>query len=204
MVKTQDWAKRQARKGKFWKSRLDKFSTRLQESSFFEISKFAGFRASTFFSSINFEGATVGDCFQMRMILIRINARVARRVPICSAHTQYMSANLRWLSEVLVFFCFSYPRVAGRVRKKIPPVIITQNSIGCQEISSNYFLIFLSLSIDSHKKILIIYIMKNENKRPTKKVLVKQLEDRGVDKAIVASLQRANIDTLQWVLKQIS
>ena len=59
-------------------------------------------------------------------------------------------------------------------------------------------------SIDLHKKILIIYIMKNENKRPTKKALVKQLEDRGVDKAIVASLQRANIDTLQWVLKQIS
>ena len=49
-----------------------------------------------------------------------------------------------------------------------------------------------------------MYIMKNENKRPTKKVLVKQLEEKGVDKAIVASLQRANIDTLQWVLKQIS
>ena len=76
--------------------------------------------------------------------------------------------------------------------------------MGCQEISSNYFLIFLSLSIDSHEKILIMYIMKNENKRPTKTALVKQLEDRGVDKAIVASLQRANIDTLQWVLKQIS
>ena len=59
-------------------------------------------------------------------------------------------------------------------------------------------------TIDLHEKILIMYIMKNENKRPTKKVLVKQLEDRGVDKAIVASLQRANIDTLQWVLKQIS
>ena len=64
--------------------------------------------------------------------------------------------------------------------------------------------IFTGYSIDLPRKILIIYIMKNENKRPTKKVLVKQLEDRGVDKAIVASLQRANIDTLQWVLKQIS
>ena len=64
--------------------------------------------------------------------------------------------------------------------------------------------IFTGYSIDSREKILIIYIMKNENKRPTKKVLVKQLENRGVDKAIVASLQRANIDTLQWVLKQIS
>tara|TARA_B100001057_G_C22603223_1_gene853640 strand:+ start:589 stop:759 length:171 start_codon:yes stop_codon:yes gene_type:complete len=54
------------------------------------------------------------------------------------------------------------------------------------------------------EKILIIYIMKNENKRPTKKVLVKQLEERGVDKAIIASLQRANIDTLVWVLAKIS
>jgi|TARA_B100001939_G_scaffold280503_2_gene249189 hypothetical protein len=46
--------------------------------------------------------------------------------------------------------------------------------------------------------------MKNENKRPTKKALVKQLEERGVEKTIVASLQRANIDTLIWVLNKIS
>tara|TARA_B100000963_G_scaffold303051_1_gene276173 strand:+ start:1785 stop:1925 length:141 start_codon:yes stop_codon:yes gene_type:complete len=46
--------------------------------------------------------------------------------------------------------------------------------------------------------------MKNENKRPTKKALVKQLEEKGVDKAIVVSLQRANIDTLQWVISKIS
>ena len=46
--------------------------------------------------------------------------------------------------------------------------------------------------------------MKNENKRPTKKALVKLLEEKGVDKAIVASLQRANIDTLQWVISKIS
>tara|TARA_R100000734_G_C3243582_1_gene47437 strand:- start:348 stop:485 length:138 start_codon:yes stop_codon:yes gene_type:complete len=45
--------------------------------------------------------------------------------------------------------------------------------------------------------------MKKET-RPTKKALVKQLEDKGVDKSIVASLQRANIDTLVWVLKAIS
>jgi len=50
----------------------------------------------------------------------------------------------------------------------------------------------------------IIIHMKNENKRPTKKALVKQLEERGVKKEIVASLQRANIDTLQWVLSKIS
>jgi len=59
-------------------------------------------------------------------------------------------------------------------------------------------------SIDLLEKILIIHIMKNENKRPTKKALVKQLEERGVDKAIVVSLQRANIDTLVWVLSKIS
>ena len=64
--------------------------------------------------------------------------------------------------------------------------------------------IFTGYSIDLHEKILIMYIMKNENKRPTKKVLVKHLEDRGVDKAIVASLQRANIDTLIWVLNKCS
>ena len=46
--------------------------------------------------------------------------------------------------------------------------------------------------------------MKNENKRPTKKALVQALLDKGVDRKIVDSLQRANIDTLQWVLKQIS
>lgn len=59
-------------------------------------------------------------------------------------------------------------------------------------------------SIDLLEKIIIIHIMKNENKRPTKKALVKQLEERGVDKAIVVSLQRANIDTLVWVLSKIS
>jgi len=46
--------------------------------------------------------------------------------------------------------------------------------------------------------------MKNENKRPTKKALVKMLEEKGVEKEIVASLQRANIDTIVWVLNKIS
>ena len=59
-------------------------------------------------------------------------------------------------------------------------------------------------SLTPHSKILIIIHMKNENKRPTKKALVKMLEDKGVDKAIVASLQRANIDTLIWVVSKIS
>tara|TARA_Y100001972_G_scaffold127563_1_gene184759 strand:- start:510 stop:755 length:246 start_codon:yes stop_codon:yes gene_type:complete len=49
-----------------------------------------------------------------------------------------------------------------------------------------------------------IYIMTEKKTRPTKKALVKQLEERGVDKNIVASLQRANIDTLVWVLNKIS
>lgn len=46
--------------------------------------------------------------------------------------------------------------------------------------------------------------MKNENKRPTKKALVQKLLDRGVDTKIVQSLSRANIDTLEFVLKQMS
>ena len=50
----------------------------------------------------------------------------------------------------------------------------------------------------------IIYSMKNEQTRPPKKALVKILEDKGVDKSIVASLQRANIDTLVWVISKIS
>ena len=38
----------------------------------FEISNLLDSEPQLFFSSINFEGATMGDCFQMRMILIRI------------------------------------------------------------------------------------------------------------------------------------
>lgn len=53
------------------------------------------------------------------------------------------------------------------------------------------------------RKISIIDIMKNE-KRPTKKALVQMLLDKGVDQKIVQSLSRANIDTLQFVLKQMS
>ena len=64
--------------------------------------------------------------------------------------------------------------------------------------------IFTGYSIDLPRKILIIHIMKNENKRPSKKVLVAQLLDKGVDKAIVQSLSRANIDTLIWVLNKCS
>ena len=59
-------------------------------------------------------------------------------------------------------------------------------------------------SIDLHEKILIIHIMKKENKRPSKKQLVSQLLDKGVDKEIVQSLSRANIDTLIWVLNKCS
>ena len=50
----------------------------------------------------------------------------------------------------------------------------------------------------------IIIHMKNENKRPTKKALVQALLEKGVDRKIVDSLQRANIDTLQFVLKAVS
>ena len=41
-------------------------------------------------------------------------------------------------------------------------------------------------------------------KRPSKKVLMAQIEAMGVDKGIVASLGSANIETIQWVIKQIS
>ena len=81
--------------------------------------------------------------------------------------------------------------------KKISKNLSTGYPQEIHRISTGY-------SIDLPRKILIIYIMKNENKRPTKKALVKQLEERGVEKTIVASLQRANIDTLIWVLNKIS
>ena len=62
----------------------------------------------------------------------------------------------------------------------------------------------MKILLDANQKIRIIYIMKNENKRPTKKALVQMLLDKGVDQKIVQSLSRANIDTLQFVLKQMS
>ena len=178
----------------------------MQESSFFEISKFAGFRPQLFFCQLILRDHPCPTVFCK-------NAREARRVVNCSAHTQYMSANLRCLPGVLVFFCFSYPRVSGAGQKKDPPGYYnTEPDRVSREIlkifkksyPQDFHRISTGRTIDLHEKILIMYIMKNENKRPTKKALVKQLEDRGVDKAIVASLQRANIDTLQWVLKQIS
>ena len=47
------------------------------------------------------------------------------------------------------------------------------------------------------------YSMKNQKeqkaKRPSKKVLMAEIEAKGVDKTIVASLARANIETMQWV-----
>jgi len=44
--------------------------------------------------------------------------------------------------------------------------------------------------------------MKKENnkaKRPSKKVLMAEIQAKGVDATIVASLSRANIETLVWV-----
>ena len=93
-----------------------------------------------------------------------------------------------------------------------PPYYCIMNWVGCQEkfweilkkLSTGFPQKKHKIFLDSLLKILIIYIMKNENKRPTKKALVKMLEERGVEKEIVASLQRANIDTLIWVLNKIS
>ena len=46
--------------------------------------------------------------------------------------------------------------------------------------------------------------MKNEKaKKPTKKEVIKMLEERGVEQTIVNSLQRANIDTMLWVLSKL-
>ena len=69
--------------------------------------------------------------------------------------------------------------------------------------------------LDAGQKIsIIVYINKEKEmqevkkvekaKRPSKKVLMAQIEAMGVDKGIVASLGRANIETIQWVIKQIS
>ena len=45
--------------------------------------------------------------------------------------------------------------------------------------------------------------MKNQKeqkaKRPSKKVLMAEIQAKGVDKTIVQSLSRANIDTMIWV-----
>ena len=40
---------------------------------------------------------------------------------------------------------------------------------------------------------------KETAKRPSKKVLMAQIEAKGVDKTIVATLSRANIETMVWV-----
>ena len=45
--------------------------------------------------------------------------------------------------------------------------------------------------------------MKNEKtekaKRPSKKVLMAEIEAKGVDRTIVASLARANIESMVWL-----
>jgi len=50
-------------------------------------------------------------------------------------------------------------------------------------------------------------IMQNETNvkkvRPTKKEVIKMLEEKGVEQSIVNSLARANIDTMLWVLAKL-
>ena len=68
--------------------------------------------------------------------------------------------------------------------------------------------------LDAGQKIsIIVYINKEKEMekaketkvaRPSKKVLMAQIEAKGVDSKIVQSLGRANIDTIAWVLKTIS
>tara|TARA_Y100001938_G_scaffold151031_1_gene245338 strand:- start:735 stop:899 length:165 start_codon:yes stop_codon:yes gene_type:complete len=43
-----------------------------------------------------------------------------------------------------------------------------------------------------------------KSKRPSKKVLMAEIEQMGVDKTIVASLARANIDTMQFVKELVA
>ena len=53
----------------------------------------------------------------------------------------------------------------------------------------------------------IILIMENKKviqKRPSKKLLLKAIADKGVDKKIVESLGRANIDSLVFVKELLS
>lgn len=40
--------------------------------------------------------------------------------------------------------------------------------------------------------------------RPTKKALIAVLEAKGVEQKITASLMRANIETIEWVVAKIS
>ena len=69
--------------------------------------------------------------------------------------------------------------------------------------------------LDAGQKIsIIVYINKEKEtekaketkvaKRPSKKVLMAQIEAMGVEQKIVNSLGRSNIETIQWVIKQIS
>ena len=76
----------------------------------------------------------------------------------------------------------------------------TIKNLVCQELFfKNLFTLFLDLA----GLALYTYSMKNQKeqkaKRPSKKVLMAEIEAKGVDKTIVASLGRANIDTLVWV-----
>ena len=62
---------------------------------------------------------------------------------------------------------------------------------------------FLKFLLTKPISLYIIIGMKNEKdtkvKRPSKKVLMAEIEAKGVDKTIVASLSRANIETMVWV-----
>ena len=58
--------------------------------------------------------------------------------------------------------------------------------------------------INKEKEMQEVKNVEKKAKRPSKKVLMAQIEAMGVDKGIVTSLGRANIETIQWVIKQIS
>ena len=108
-----------------------------------------------------------------------------------------MSAPLRQSAKL------KFSKRAARERVHIPPptLVLYHKTEG---MSTHFFTNFFTIFVDKSIPALYTYSMKNENKRPTKKALVQALLDKGVDKKIVDSLQRANIDTMQFVLKAIS
>ena len=68
---------------------------------------------------------------------------------------------------------------------------------------SYFFKFFLTKRV-SRSIILIMEKAKETAKRPSKKVLMAEIEAKGVDTKIVQSLGRANIETLVWVKGLIS
>ena len=90
--------------------------------------------------------------------------------------------------------------------KKLLTVIRKCDIIGADWLKRK-FKFFLILLDTSKNVCIIVYIMKETEKtkkvRVSKKALIAQLLDKGVDQKIVDSLARANIQAMKFVLDQI-